>query len=105
MRAGGILEDDRRQLLHLETLRIVAADLVDVADHVIEVEFTEVNDQRFLGHGWLPGTFGVPNNRRMLIIGATANACCIGPGKPASDQVFTWCRLDLRALLLDGRLP
>ena len=53
--ADVILEDDRRQLLHLETLRIVAADLLDGADHVIEVVFREVDDQRFLGHGWLPG--------------------------------------------------
>ena len=60
MRADGILEDDRRQLLHLEPLRIIAADLVDVADDVIEVVFAEVNNQRFLGHGWLPGTTWSP---------------------------------------------
>ena len=60
MSADRVLEDDRRQLFHLEPLRIVAADLLDIGDHVIEVVLTEVENQGFLGHGWLPGIFWSP---------------------------------------------
>jgi hypothetical protein len=38
---------------------------------MIEVVFMEVDNQRFLGHGWLPDAFGVPNNKRVLATSGT----------------------------------
>lgn len=45
-----IVETDRRQLLHLEALRIVTANLVQIGDDMAEINFGEIDDQVFSGH-------------------------------------------------------
>ena len=44
-----VVVDDRRELLHFEALRIVAADFLDVRHDVIEVVLGEIEDQIFAG--------------------------------------------------------
>ena len=51
MARSGSAIDDGRELLHLEALQIVAADLFLVGDDVIQVVLGEVEDQFFGGHG------------------------------------------------------
>lgn len=44
---NGIFVDDRRQLFHLETLRIVFANLIDVGQDVVEVDGIRIDDEFF----------------------------------------------------------
>ena len=41
---GLVLVDDGRELLHLETLRIVLPDIFQICDHMIEIQSRRVND-------------------------------------------------------------
>ena len=45
-----VVKDDRRQLLHLEALRIAAADFVQVGHNMVEVDFGRIEQYVFGGH-------------------------------------------------------
>ena len=46
--------DDRRQLLHFVALWIETADLLDIGNHIVEIDFAEINDQFFVRHSLDP---------------------------------------------------
>src|SRR4051794_30443343 len=52
-----VVKNDRRELLHFEALGIVAANFIDVRDHVIEVVLGEIDDQILAWHRTLADAF------------------------------------------------